>query len=187
MDETVTPYIEKSRELYNVRLKHHVDGAIERARRVYTTYVAPRVAIAKDLVEELTERVVLVASDVFDDLAEHYEKMCLASLGRLREIGHGKAVLDSVLNQVEKTCRNAEESVAVFLKAVFLVFIIVFRRSLWRFFIGTVRLFFRMLWFFSPARLLLPRRSKQSHQGIDADSHRTSSKKKLNGASRRRP
>ena len=140
------PYVEKSRQLYDAHMKPSVNLAVEKTRPHYEQYVAPHVDKVTQVLTEWLAQVQKVRHDMFAALVKEFASGCPRAIS---------LVTASAKESVEHSCRQPEESVRNFLKFLALILCIVFRRLILKLIWKSFLLIIRILWFFSPLRLLI--------------------------------
>lgn len=147
----VVPPAVKSKELYDLHMKTHVDKAItETAFPIYNAHIAPHLKMAKTTAVELGER-------SFDTLTTRFESFCPTALESFKstQTKMGMKLPPSVMEAAVYSCDHPEEEVALFLKGFVILMALIFHRMIFRVIFGTVRLIVRIVWFFTPLRWFL--------------------------------
>ena len=147
----VVPTTIKSKEMYDVHMKTHVDRArTEILLPVYNMHIAPRYRKFKDAVAELGEA-------AFDSMVTQFESFCPIAVESLKsaEKKWGKKLSPKLMESAEYACSHPEDEVLVFLKGAALLFVLVFHRMFLRLIFGVIRSIFQTVWFLSPLRWFL--------------------------------
>jgi len=147
----VVPSAVKSKELYDVHMKTHVDKAIaETAFPIYNAHIAPHLKMAKTTAVELGET-------IFDTMTTQFEAFCPTALESIKstQVKTGVQLPPSLMEAAVYSCDHPEEEVAVFLKGVAILVALIFRRLIFRVIFGTIFLVVRIVWFFTPLRWFL--------------------------------
>jgi len=155
------PYTEKTQKIYDQHMKTRVNTVVERARPQYDAHVVPVVALAAGAVKETRDTINDMLAAAFSELVVQFGKACPRTLSTLKGM---KGVPSSIADSVKQSCDEPEESVSTFLKALAILLIVIFRRTLWECAWGTIRLVVGIVWFFSPFRLLFGRSKKADAQ-----------------------
>mmetsp|Transcript_4973 Transcript_4973/g.7537 ORF Transcript_4973/g.7537 Transcript_4973/m.7537 type:complete len:633 (-) Transcript_4973:108-2006(-) len=175
------PHLKKSRELYNQHVKESVDKHIlprykSSVKPVVDAHVWPWVPVLQSNLENAIEKVHIVMQKTHAKIAKEFESACPPIIGKMKAINkdHDGIIPDLVIDKTKEACSAPEESVTYFLWFSLCVFAFIFRSRVMRTFKYIILLPFRIIWFFTPLRFLLPKR-----RPADPD---TSHTRRVNGA-----
>jgi hypothetical protein len=157
-EKRVVPPAEKTKALYNAHVRPQVKRAAETAQPLFKTYVAPYAKKTRTGILRARATTRKKAKLALTELTSHYKAACPSAMSTLKSY----SAPPSVIKSVQKSCQNAEESVAAVLKAIALVLVILLRWPIWRLLLWTIRLLLGVAWYFSPIRILFFRRKKKA-------------------------
>ena len=147
----VVPSAIKSKELYDVHMKVHVDKALtESVVPFFDAHITPHCKLAKTAAVEFGET-------TFDSMVTQFEAFCPTALELLTSTDKtmGRKLPPRLLESAKYACSHPEDEVVVFLKGAGLLVALAFHRTILRLIFGIVRLLLRIIWFFSPLRWML--------------------------------
>jgi hypothetical protein len=178
------PHAEKMRKSYNNLYNMHVQSQVDKTRTLYQNHVKPHVQkhvlpFQKQYLAPLLKKLgVLVykfvvegkslASRAHAYLVVSYQSTCPKALEQLSQMDAPPVLVD----RVNLSCQDANTTVNAFLWTILVLLALIFRKFLSRNVIGIVLLPFRIIWFFSPLRLLFGKRK----QSVDAEENGASAK-----------
>lgn len=150
VEKVSEPYVNKSKEVYasskqvyETRMRKHVDLAVETAR----PHVAPLVDKAMQLSLEAWAKAEQIKDIVFKSLVDRFKIICSQAVKSVNNPDHKAAI--------KQACRKPEEAVTTTLKVTCVFLLLLCRRTIWHIFVSTIRLVVGVIWFFSPLRLFL--------------------------------
>mmetsp|Transcript_148 Transcript_148/g.243 ORF Transcript_148/g.243 Transcript_148/m.243 type:complete len:631 (+) Transcript_148:46-1938(+) len=158
------PHLKKSRELYNLHLKETVDKHIlphyeTAVKPAMEKHVWPWVPVLQSNVQNARATVSQEMKKTHVKIAKEFEAACPPIIGKLKTLKkeHDRLVPDVVVREMKKACSMPEDSVASFLWFSLFCVAFIFRVRVIRTVKFIILLPFRIIWFFTPLRLLLPK------------------------------
>lgn len=162
------PHVQKSRELYDQHLKQHVEKLREHHETyllpVHKKYIVPAIPVVILYATKAKDSLQLLADRAFAALVVGLKKSCPLVLKQLRKMEKRSKYFVGLSPPVQQGCKNPEESVVSLLTALLVIFIVIFRLTVWRVAKGVIFVPFNIIWFFSPLRLLRRKTTKKSQE-----------------------
>jgi hypothetical protein len=148
------PHLHRSRELYDVNVKPHVDQHVS---PVYNKHVSPLLRQIGVHLQDASVALSYQVNAAHNGLVERYSVHCPQARERLENMEAPSFLVEHVAN----ACDDPEGAVNRYLYIALFVLMFVFRSFLWRTLMAVVMFPFRAVWFFSPLRLLFKGEEKQ--------------------------
>ena len=175
------PYAAKMRKLYNIHVQPQVDKTLTHYQvhmephvqnyilPFHKQYLAPFVTKLGVLVDKIVVEGKSLASRGHSHLVTTYQSTCPKALERL-------SIMDAppfLVYHLRISCQDAIKTVNAFFWICLVVLTLIYRNFLLMGVIGIVLCPFRIMWFFSPLRLLFGKEK----QSLDAEENGTLAKK----------
>jgi hypothetical protein len=134
----------KTQVYYEEHLKEHVDKHV-------VPYAVPALSKTGVVLNKAWKETFSLTRQVHNRLVQSYKKSCPNTLKKIQQMEHAP---ECVVKHVQESCRDPVTTVNTFLLTVLFVVVVMSRSFLWRKTVALVLLPFRIMWFFSPLRLL---------------------------------
>lgn len=152
LTRAMDPYTRHVGDFYRANLEHHVKAADAATRPIYDKHVAPVVAEAQILQRKKIVEFWKMIDDGFHELVSMAQKWCKTNK---QEIDHAPAF---IRERMQKVCKDPAVIIRGALRILAVIVIILLRKPIWNFIWGTVRVVFRVIWYFVSFRFLRSRR-----------------------------
>lgn len=153
IEEAAAPHVNYVVELYYEYVKEHVDNAFAAAKPHYDEHIAPHISNIRVHWSQGVEEYRIKRQGAFDEMVTQFTLVCPDVKGSLKNMP------ESIQENASRLCAEPEESVSLFLRVCATLFVIIFRRPIWRFSSRMIWLLiattFSLFWFFCPLRLFV--------------------------------
>eukprot|EP00547_Thalassionema_nitzschioides_P002546 CAMPEP_0194207252 /NCGR_PEP_ID=MMETSP0156-20130528/6043_1 /TAXON_ID=33649 /ORGANISM="Thalassionema nitzschioides, Strain L26-B" /LENGTH=540 /DNA_ID=CAMNT_0038933965 /DNA_START=79 /DNA_END=1701 /DNA_ORIENTATION=- len=160
------PHIETSRKFLNQKYDEHLKETVDvHVSPFYETHIKPTVSKISELVTSGFGNVKQLSSNSRKRAIEEFKASCIGFKAHLRQANFPKFFRDFV----RQKCKEPEQTVDRFFMAVLLIFVIIFRRVLWRTAKRVVYFPFWVMWYLTPLPLLFGRKRSNSAEPIKSE------------------
>jgi hypothetical protein len=147
----------KTQAYYEEHLKEHVDKYV-------VPYAVPAMSKTGVVLNKAWKETFSLTRRAHNRLVQSYKNSCPNTLKRIQQMEHAP---ESMVRHVQESCRDPVTTVNTFLWTVLFVVVVMFRSFLWNKTLALVLLPFRIIWFFSPLRLLLGQTPKHQESSTN--------------------
>jgi hypothetical protein len=162
----VKPQVDKTLTLYQVHVEPHMQKHVLPFQKQYLAPLFQKICV---LVDKIVVQGKSLASRAHSYLVASYQSTCPKALEQLSHMD----VPPFLVDHVNISCQNANKTVNACLWILLVLLTLIYRKFLSRSLVRIVLLPFRIMWFFSPLRLLF---GKQK-QSVDAEENGTLAKR----------
>ncbi len=145
------PHIETGRQMYDAHLKEHVDKHL---LPIHEAHVKPALKVANKNIAVARKEASSQMQSFYRRTISEFKAACPAFKKQLREM----QVHPSMQAFLREKCKDPKGTVDRFLAAIAILFVLVFRRFLWRTSRFLIYLPFQIMWYVSPLPLFFPSR-----------------------------
>jgi hypothetical protein len=155
-EEKILPHIQESRKFYLLHIHPRLLEIQEISYPYYVVYLEPHLMTLRRHRIEFQQCTIMWVHNSLDDIVLQYAQYCPEVVASLKS----KQLPPAVLHHVESSCLHARESVLACLQVLSILFLLIFRRTMFRAHWYLLCFILRMLWFMNPIRVLFFRRRK---------------------------